>query len=261
MATESEAHFQSQCSWLREFQQRDDRTPGYCLVDDLKRARQVKLLKKSRAKATSASESAAAIKAATESKGTTGVRQLERETAATNNKELATAESHIEELQETNTQMLKATEPISRQQQLDRINSSKPHERAAAMQELQSFQQDALNCIWYCTGLEIDLFSTSPTATARYTVKAAVKAFTYMQNHCQTVAGTCTDCLKKIITELEVEATGTTAIAYAAGATTTAGTYTDYIKKIITELEDEVDYQECNQEYTSSQICSFRYFS
>ena len=176
LATESEAHFQSECSWLREFQQRDDRTPGYCLVDDLKRARQVKLLKKSRAKATSASESAAAIKAATESKGTTGVRQLERETAATNNKELATAESHIEELQETNTQMLKATEPISWQQQLDRINSSKPHERAAAMQELPSFQQDALNCICYCTGLEIDLFSTSPTATARYTVNAAVRA-------------------------------------------------------------------------------------
>ena len=198
--TESEAHFQSECSWLREFQQRDGCTlgsPGYCLVDDLKRARQVKLLKKSRAEATSTPE------------------QLERN---------------------------------SWQQQLGRINSSKPHERAAAFQELQSFQQDALNCICYCTGLEIDLFSTSPTTTARYTVKAAVRAFTYMQNHCQTVAGTCTDCLKKIITELEVEATGTTAIAYAAGATTMAGTYTDYIKKIITELEDEVDYQECNQE-------------
>ena len=47
--------------------------------------------------------------------------------------------------------------------------------------------------------------------------------------------------------ELEVEATGTTAIAYAADATA-AGIYTDYIKRIITELEDEVDYQECNQE-------------
>ena len=92
-------------------------------------ARQVKLLKKSRAEVTSASE------------------QLERETTAANN---------------------------SCQQQLDRINSSKPHERAAAFQELQSFEQDALNCICYCTGLEIDLFSTSPTATARYTVKAAV---------------------------------------------------------------------------------------
>ena len=203
--------------------------------------------------ATSAPESATAIKAATESEATTEVRQLERETAAANNKELATAESHIEELQETNTQMLKATEPVSWQQQLDRINSSKPQERAAAIQELQSFQQDALNCICYCAGLEIEWGdSTSPTATA-WKTQAATKA--------TPMADTYTDCLKKIITELEVEATGTTAIAYAADATTTAGTYTDYVKKIITELEDEVDHQECDQEYTSSQICSFRYFS
>ena len=102
------------------------------------------------------------------------VRQLERETAATNNKELATAESHIEELQETNTQMLKATEPISWQQQLDRINS--------LANESTSDRINRINRI------------------------------------------------------------------NSAGATTVAGTYTDYIKKIITELEDEVDYQECNQE-------------
>ena len=51
--------------------------------------------------------------------------------------------------------------------------------------------------------------STSPTATAWLT-QAPAKA--------TPMAGTYTDCLKKIITELEVEATGTTAIAYAADA-------------------------------------------
>ena len=77
-----------------------------------------------------------------------------------------------------------------------------------------------------------------------WSTQAAVKATPMTGTYTMTY----TDCLKKIITELEVEATGTTAIAYAADATTTAGTYTDYIKRILTELEDEVDYQECNQE-------------
>ena len=90
--------------------------------------------------------------------------------------------------------MLKATEPVSWQQQLDRINFSKPQERAAAIQELQSFQQDALNCITYRKGFEIECGYTTPTAVAWWT-QAAVKA-TPMEG---TYTMTYTDCLKKII--------------------------------------------------------------
>ena len=137
--------------------------------------------------------------------------------------------------------------------------------RATRFLVLQSFQQDALNCITYCKGFEIECGSTSSMAVA-WSTQAAVKATPMAGTYTMTY----TDCLKKIITELEVEATGTTAIDYATDATTAAGTYTDYIKRIIAELEDElttkveesvkeyetrniqdydeVDYQECNQE-------------
>ena len=82
-----------------------------------------------------ADATAAAIKAATESEATTEVRQLEssRESTAANNGD-------------------------SRQQQLDRINNNKPQAWSGQRQLrdcMNSFEQDALNCIRNCAGLEI----------------------------------------------------------------------------------------------------------
>ena len=170
--------------------------------------------------------------------------------------ELATAEPLIEGLQELHSELKVKHKDKQFNIESTMINSSEPKERATAILVLRSFEQDALNCITYCKGFEIECGSTSSMAVA-WSTQAAVKATPMTGTYTMTY----TDCLEKIITELEVEATWTTAIDYATDATTAAGTYTDYIKRIITELEDEVDYQECNQEYTSSQICSFRYFS